>query len=66
MWFGTTTAGLATEPEAAQLHRGHDHGGGLAGADGVGEQGAAVGEDAGDGVALVRPGRERRRRGRAG
>ena len=59
---------LGGRAEAAQLHGGHDHRGGLAGADGVGEQRAPVGEDAGDGVALVlvrgsklaaRPGRVR-------
>ncbi len=50
---------LGDRPEAAQLHRRDHHRGGLAGADGVGEQGPAVGEDPGHGVALVGAGHER-------
>ncbi len=44
---------LGGQAQAAQLHGRHDHGGGLAGAHGVGQQRPAVGENAGHRVALV-------------
>src|SRR3546814_310552 len=45
--------GLGRRAEPAKLHGGHDHGGCRAGADGVGEQGTTVGEDASHGGTLV-------------
>ena len=44
---------LAHQAEAAKLHRRHQHGAGLAGADDVVEQGGGFVDDAGDGVALI-------------
>ena len=53
--------GLGGQSEAAQLHRGHHHLGGLARPDLVGEQRRRLGHDAGHRGELVRPRLERQR-----
>ena len=50
--------GLADQAEAAQLHHAHDHLGGLARADLVGQQHRGLGDHPGDRRDLVRPGPE--------
>ena len=64
MWLGTTMAGLRDQAQAAQLHRAHDHLGGLAGADLVEQADGGLVDDPGDRGDLVRAGLEAR--GQAG
>ena len=58
---GHDDGGLADQAEAAQLHRAHDHLGGLAGADLVEQADGGLVDDAGDGGDLVRAGLEAQR-----